>query len=324
MQVSWIDSDHLNDLLRQLQDPAPPQAAPDALFEEAEVPAPPPPVALRTTFEDDGGKEPEESGAPLPDIRTAPEVARIRDRLREVRERAEAAGLLKKTEPSTPSPFQEAAPPEAEREPEPEPENSVEEETVIEGTETAIAEAEAPATASKTAAAADEATAPAPATESTGTEPASAFVPGVEAPESASAPALGTPDDAALYFEVPLGSALERLDAFATWARQRVAPGELLLLDEHGDLLWGAEAKAALVFSVMLAAGAVSRSSAADVCEDGVRVARQPTVEGGELAVLSCPTRLGLIHLAVEHPSRLPDNEAALLRQALMSAIEVQ
>lgn len=309
MQVSWIDSDHLNDLLRQLQDPAPPQAAPDALIEEAEVPAPPPPVALRTTFEDDGGKEPEESGAPLPDIRTAPEVARIRDRLREVRERAEAAGLLKKTEPApeteppVSSPFQEAALPEMEE--------PAAEETTVEETETAKTEAEAPTAGPETASVEAEAA----------TAPESA---GAEEPATAGEETLGTSDDAALYFEVPLGSALERLDAFATWARQRVAPGELLLLDEHGDLLWGAEAKAALVFSVMLAAGAVSRSSAADVCEDGVRVARQPTVEGGELAVLSCPTRLGLIHLAVEHPSRLPDNEAALLRQALMSAIEVQ
>ncbi len=302
MQVSWIDSEHLKGLLKQLQDAAPettpePQAwethtLPDAppVPSLSLEPAPAPPVAEATPAE-----EPEEAPAtPRAEIQNAPEVERIRNRLREVRERAAAAGLLKRAEP--PAPPAPPIPP-----------------AMAEPAASLAEEAEKPEQppAAEEAAQASEAPAPitAPSEEETPV-PAPVEAPPEEADDS-------------LYFEVPLGSVLERLDAFAEWARRRVAPAELLLLDEHGDLLLGAEARAALVLSVMLAASAARRSTAAGVCETSAVIARQPTPAGGELTVLSCPTRLGLIHLAVERSISLPDSEIDLLRQALLSAVEV-
>lgn len=124
------------------------------------------------------------------------------------------------------------------------------------------------------------------------------------------------------YFEVPVGSVVERVEAFSQWAHRRLDPGELVLLDEHGDVLWGAQAKGALILSAMMAANALSRSSAVGACQVGREVVRQVLSSGGQLAVLSCDTQAGLIHLAVEHPTlRVRDEEMRLLGQALMSAI---
>jgi len=95
-----------------------------------------------------------------------------------------------------------------------------------------------------------------------------------------------------------------------------------VLLDEHGDVLWGAQAKGALILSAMMAANALSRSSAVGACQVGREVVRQVLSSGGQLAVLSCDTQAGLIHLAVEHPTlRVRDEEMRLLGQALVSAI---
>ncbi len=325
MQVSWIDSEQLKGLLQQLQDATPEPAAEPQAWEthtlpEAPVaralavePVPAPPERPRAAPE--VTSQVEDTPPTAPDLASSPEVARIRDRLREVRERAEAAGLLKKAEPPpiltapetttafqveeptvAPAPQIEAAAPPAS--------------TELQETNETSTEEKPPSNTGET---------PEPDRDPT--------PPMAEADDAltSAVPANAPPeqDDASLYFEVPLGSILERLDAFASWARQRVAPAELLLLDEHGDLLLGAEARAALVLSIMLAANAAQRSTAAAVCEDGARIARQPIPEGGELAVMSCPTRLGLIHLAVEHPTSLPENEARLLRQALMSAVDV-
>jgi hypothetical protein len=124
------------------------------------------------------------------------------------------------------------------------------------------------------------------------------------------------------YFEVPVGSVVERVEAFSQWAHRRLDPGELVLLDEHGDVLWGAQAKGALILSAMMAANALSRSSAVGACQVGREVVRQVLSSGGQLAVLSCDTQAGLIHLAVEHPTlRVRDEEMRLLGQALVSAI---
>jgi hypothetical protein len=121
---------------------------------------------------------------------------------------------------------------------------------------------------------------------------------------------------------VPVGSVVERVEAFSQWAHLRLDPGELVLLDEHGDVLWGAQAKGALILSAMMAANALSRSSAVGACQVGREVVRQVLSSGGQLAVLSCDTQAGLIHLAVEHPTlRVRDEEMRLLGQALMSAI---
>lgn len=310
MQVSWIDSEHLKGLLRQLQDAAPKPAAEPQAWETHTLPEAPVELALPVetlpsppveTVAGELSRESEtETPAQAADLSNAPEVARIRDRLREVRERAEAAGLLKKSAPPSAT---MAAPALTDGSTPAEPTET------HEPTEPKPASDQSAQTGFCTDATTEEINSPA----NTASE--------LDTPADAAAAALA---DSNLYFEVPLGSVLERLDAFAEWARQRVAPAELLLLDEHGDLLLGAEARAELVLSVMLAAKATQRSSAAGVCETAARAARQPAPEGGgELVVISCPTRLGLIHLAIDHPSSLPESEAQLLRQALMSAVDV-
>jgi hypothetical protein len=195
----------------------------------------------------------------------APEVARIRDRLREVRERAEAAGLLKRPVP----PLAAVVAP-----------------VVVEVAATMGTKDE------------DE-----------------------DEDEVAVVPEAGVAEEEG-YFEVPVGSVVERVEAFSQWAHLRLDPGELVLLDEHGDVLWGAQAKGALILSAMMAANALSRSSAVGACQVGREVVRQVLSSGGQLAVLSCDTQAGLIHLAVEHPTlRVRDEEMRLLGQALMSAI---
>ena len=279
MQVSWIDSDQLKGLLERLGDSVPqaksgtqawethtmPEAAVEPMLgeEEAEVSEEVgqawgvAEVEVREEVEASEAEAEEEvelgvvEGVKHEEV--APEVARIRDRLREVRERAEAAGLLKRPVPPLAPVVVEVAPP------------KVEDEVVV--ADAGVAE------------------------------------------ESG-------------YFEVPVGSVVERVEAFSQWAHRRLNPGELVLLDEHGDVLWGAQAKGALILSAMMAANALSRSSAVGACQVEREVVRQVLSSGGQLAVLSCDTQAGLIHLAVEHPTlRIRDEEMRLLGQALMSAI---
>jgi hypothetical protein len=287
MQVSWIDSDQLKGLLERLGDSVPqaksgtqawethtmPEAGVEpVLMEEeaavseevgqawgvAEVEVKPEEVEASEAVEDEEVESGVVEGVKHEEV--APEVARIRDRLREVRERAEAAGLLKRPVP----PLAAVVAP-----------------VVVEVAETMAPEVE----------------------------------------EEVGVPEAGVAEEEG-YFEVPVGSVVERVEAFSQWAHRRLDPGELVLLDEHGDVLWGAQAKGALILSAMMAANALSRSSAVGACQVGREVVRQVLSSGGQLAVLSCDTQAGLIHLAVEHPTlRVRDEEMRLLGQALMSAI---
>lgn len=297
MQVSWIDSDELKGLLERLGDSVP-QAKPGTQTWEthtmpAAVVAPEANLVEEETVvgEEVGGGwgaaedvvtesalppvedeyEDEEEG-PMESARVGevgPEVARIRDRLREVRERAEAAGLLKRPMP---------------------PMMPVVVEEVLEQGGGEILEEVAVVTEM--------------------TE----VVEVVEVVEKV--------EDEGGYFEVPVGSVVERVEAFSQWVHGRLAPGELVLLDENGDVLWGAQAKGALILSAMLAANALSRSSAMGACQVEREVVRQVLGSGAQLAVVSCETQAGLIHLAVEHPTlRIRDEEMRLLGQALVSAI---
>ena len=288
MQVSWIDSDQLKGLLERLGDSVPqaksgtqawethtmPEAAvePVLVEEEAEVSEEVghawgvAEVEVREEVEASEAEAEEEVevgvGEGVKHEEVAPEVARIRDRLREVRERAEAAGLLKRPVP----PLAEVVAP-----------------VVVEVAETMGTKDE------------DE--------------------------DEVVLTDAGVAEESG-YFEVPVGSVVERVEAFSQWAHRRLDPGELVLLDEHGDVLWGAQAKGALILSAMMAANALSRSSAVGACQVEREVVRQVLSSGGQLAVLSCDTQAGLIHLAVEHPTlRIRDEEMRLLGQALMSAI---
>jgi hypothetical protein len=288
MQVSWIDSDQLKGLLERLGDSVPqaksgtqawethtmPEAEVEpvlmdeeaaAVSEEvehawgvAEVEVKPEKVEASEAVEDEEVESGVVEGVKHEEV--APEVARIRDRLREVRERAEAAGLLKRPVP----PLAEVVAP-----------------VVVEVAETM----------------------------------------GTKDEDEVVLTDAGVAEESG-YFEVPVGSVVERVEAFSQWAHRRLDPGELVLLDEHGDVLWGAQVKGALILSAMMAANALSRSSAVGACQVGREVVRQVLSSGGQLAVLSCDTQAGLIHLAVEHPTlRVRDEEMRLLGQALVSAI---
>lgn len=294
MQVSWIDSDQLKGLLERLGDSVPqaksgtqawethtmPEAGVEpVLMEEeaavseevgqawgvAEVEVKPEEVEAS---EAEAEAEDEVESGVVEGVKheeVAPEVARIRDRLREVRERAEAAGLLKRPMPPLAAVVAPVAPVVMEVAETMGMKDEEEDEVVV--TDAGVAEEEG-------------------------------------------------------YFEVPVGSVVERVEAFSQWAHRRLDPGELVLLDEHGDVLWGAQAKGALILSAMMAANALSRSSAVGACQVGREVVRQVLSSGGQLAVLSCDTQAGLIHLAVEHPTlRVRDEEMRLLEQALVSAI---
>lgn len=297
MQVSWIDSDQLKGLLERLGDSVPqakpgtqtwethtmPAAAVEseaALKGEAAVASEAvaseavgvswgvaegvsEPEVRREVAAHEALPEEEEELGVMEGARSeevAPEVARIRDRLREVRERAEAAGLLKRPVPPLVAVVSPVAP-----------------------------EGVAPVVKGEPVVMADE--------------------------EVAVVQEEG-------YFEVPVGSVVERVEAFSQWAHRRLEPGELVLLDEHGDVLWGAEAKGALILSAMMAANALSRASAVGACQVEREVVRQVLSSGGQLVVILCDTQAGLIHLAVEHPTvRIRDEEMRMLGQALVSAI---
>jgi hypothetical protein len=292
MQVSWIDSDQLKGLLERLGDSVPqaksgtqawethtmPEAAVEPVLmeeEEAEVSeevgqawgVAEVEVKQEEVEASEAEAEEEVESGVVEGVKheeVAPEVARIRDRLREVRERAEAAGLLKRPVPPLAAVLAPVPP--------------------------VVMETAAP------------------------------MVPKVEE-EVAVVPEAGGEEEEG-YFEVPVGSVVERVEAFSQWAHRRLDPGELVLLDEHGDVLWGAQAKGALILSAMMAANALSRSSAVGACQVEREVVRQLLSSGGQLAVLSCDTQAGLIHLAVEHPTlRVRDEEMRLLGQALVSAI---
>lgn len=119
-------------------------------------------------------------------------------------------------------------------------------------------------------------------------------------------------------FEIPQGSRDVRLAAFASWARQFLhdGGGQILVMNDDGEVLWGGEAKAGLVLSTMMACGAAIRASAMSACETPP-VIHQPLASGKVLTVIPCETAAGMVHAAVAAPAGLSHEQAHLLRGAL-------
>lgn len=119
-------------------------------------------------------------------------------------------------------------------------------------------------------------------------------------------------------FKIPQGSREVRLAAFANWARQVLhdGGGQLLVMSDDGEVLWGGEAKAGLVLSTMMACGAAIRSSAMSACETPP-VIHQPLASGNVLTVIPCETAAGMVHAAVAAPAGLSHEQAHLIRGAL-------
>jgi hypothetical protein len=160
--------------------------------------------------------------------------------------------------------------------------------------------------------------------------PAEPLLPAVVLPGKATAPprmVIGVPPpmprDAELSFEVPLGNMPERLQAFAGWAMRRTRTTEFLIVDAHGDVLWGRHVHAGLVVSTMLACTAALRSSAIGAAEL-LGVIEQPLPAEKILSVIPCQTCYGVINIAVVRREGVEEPEAALLRRALIAAIEAR
>ena len=123
-------------------------------------------------------------------------------------------------------------------------------------------------------------------------------------------------------FEVPQGTREVRLAAFAGWARL-VLPeggGEVLVMNDDGEVLWGGAATAGLVLSTMMAWGAAIRASAMSACETPP-VIHQPLASGHVLTVIPCETAIGMVHAAVAAPVGLSHELAHILRGALCAAV---
>lgn len=124
-------------------------------------------------------------------------------------------------------------------------------------------------------------------------------------------------------FELPHSSSREvRLAAFASWARLVLyeGGGQVLVMSDDGEVLWGAEAKAGLVLSTMMAWGAAIRASAMSACETPP-VIHQPLASGHVLTVIPCETAEGMVHAAVAAPDGLSLEQAQFLRGALCAAM---
>ena len=160
--------------------------------------------------------------------------------------------------------------------------------------------------------------------------PAEPSLPAVVLPAEASAPPrmiIGVPPplplNPELSFDIPLGNMPERLQAFAGWAMRRTRTTEFLIVDAHGDVLWGRHMHAGLVVSTMLACTAALRSSAIGAAEL-LGVIEQPLPAEKILSVIPCQTCYGVINIAVVRREGVEEPEAALLRRALVAAIEAR
>ncbi len=106
-----------------------------------------------------------------------------------------------------------------------------------------------------------------------------------------------------------------------SWA-QRYAPcKELLLVDDHGELLWGNPSHPELALSAVLAANASLRSGAQSITQQASTTLQLSADR--HLTVLPCTTRLGQVTLALVNawPATTHD-QIACLREALTLSIE--
>lgn len=123
-------------------------------------------------------------------------------------------------------------------------------------------------------------------------------------------------------FDIPHGSREARLTAFADWAKLMVREdgGQILVMSDDGEVLWGGASKAGLVLSTMMAWGAALRTSALSACETP-SVIHQPLASGNILTVIPCETAVGMVHFAVASPSGVTHELAHILRGALRAAM---
>ncbi len=116
-------------------------------------------------------------------------------------------------------------------------------------------------------------------------------------------------------------SAAERLGSFVAWAQSHLGESEVFIIDDQGNVLFGQSPHRGLVLSTVMAWVATSRMSAV-FAFDRAPLLRQQMTTGPHLLAVPCPTRLGLIHLAITCSQPLADEHVPDLRQALIQAME--
>ncbi len=124
-------------------------------------------------------------------------------------------------------------------------------------------------------------------------------------------------------FVVPLGSVIARLEAFAAWTNRCVDPSDLFVIDDHGDLLWGAQDQAGLILSTLMALNAVQRGNALSACGPSW-VTHKQLPSGKQLSVIPCSTRLGFIQVAMAGWQKIEEGQAKRIREALIATMDAQ
>lgn len=105
------------------------------------------------------------------------------------------------------------------------------------------------------------------------------------------------------------------------WSSQIVPCEDRLLMDDHGDMLWGGASRSELALSAILAVSATLRSAPQAMTRPAA-VIHSRLGHDRELSVLPCPTRFGMVTLALLNAPAIDDETAAILRDALTLCIE--
>lgn len=114
------------------------------------------------------------------------------------------------------------------------------------------------------------------------------------------------------------GTIAERLDAFAHWALEFARAENLIIIDDHGDILWGVPTRDDLVVNAML----LIHTDRENAGPETSQILRTGSIPGKQLSVLRAPTRHGCVNLALLAVHHLPDEDGTLLREALSLAVD--
>lgn len=289
MQVSWIDPDELARLAAELNGPLPAPEAPTP-WDLSTLPD----ITADTLMPPSHQPPPPAISEPVRDVpevqvpATQPALAHIREKLRAIRTRAQDAGILPKQPEPAPVAAAPMAPPAAES-----PAMPVQEVSAV------------PAPPPLPGAEMSEASSPAPGVEASGGDPVA-----VSAASAASHAFLNLD-----------GVLTERLSSFMSWAERYVPSKEVLLVDDHGELLWGNPTHPELALSAVLAANVSLRNGAEAITQQPATSLRLS--DDKTLTVLPCTTRLGLVTLALLNANPEPTQEQiSCLREALTLSVE--
>jgi hypothetical protein len=122
-------------------------------------------------------------------------------------------------------------------------------------------------------------------------------------------------------FVVPEGSIMQRLNAYAEWASAHLHTRELIIADDHGDVLWGDHAQSGLLVSTMMASKAALRSTALGAC-DPQSLIEQSVSPGRTLIVVPCETQFGTLSVALIRAFSISGSDAMLLRKNINIAVD--